>query len=398
MRSKKIMGILAILVAFAFVAAACGGDDDSGSSSAASDTSSESSSDSSSDTSSDSADSSSDTVELTTTGDTRVTPREEMGWVGVLPAENSQSGLEVDFSIFDGKTIGVIRVLQVPEATIQTEICQPIVEANGGTMDIVDANFDPTLALQAGETFLARGDDAIWNVSNSGAVLRPIIDEMNALGKPFVGTYTFDQPGSIDIKEHDWGVTPLLLQIIGYEMDSVGKLGIAILPGIETLDVRTHMVDAVIGYSYPDIEVVEIIGDGTVEGFRAATEAALQAHPDIKAIYSHWDVPAAGVVQALEDAGKIGDVFVSSYTGDEETGFEMMRQGQIQTTVAAANSQIGAIACEYLALALSGVPLPEHTLMTATIIQPGQEPPASGTGGYFNPPPIYKTRQLVTQY
>ena len=107
MNKRRIMGLLAILVAFAFVAAACGDDDDSGSSSAASETSSDASSDASSDSSSD-TESGSDEVDLTASGDTRLTPREEQGYVGVLSAEQSQSGREVDFGIFEGKTIGVV--------------------------------------------------------------------------------------------------------------------------------------------------------------------------------------------------------------------------------------------------------------------------------------------------
>ncbi len=395
MNKRRIMGLLAILVAFAFVAAACGDDDDSGSSSAASETSSDASSDASSDSSSD-TESGSDEVDLTASGDTRLTPREEQGYVGVLSAEQSQSGREVDFGIFEGKTIGVVRVLQVPEATIQSDICAPIVEANGGTMDIIDSNFDPTVMVQAGETFLGRGDDAIWNISNPGAVMRPIIDEANAAGTPFVSTYNFDEPGSIDIKEHDWGHA-LLFQFIGYEMGGEGKLALAILPGIETLDIRTHIGYSVLNYSFPNIEIVEFVGDGTIEGFRAATEAGLQAHPDVTAIYSHWDVPAAGVLQAIEDSGR-DDILTTSYTGDEETGFAWMREGKLTATVAQANSQIGALACEYLALALSGVPLPEHTLVPTTTLLPGMDVPESGSGGIFNGPPIFETSQLVDDY
>ena len=176
------------------------------------------------------------------------------------------------------------------------------------------------------ETFLGRGDDAVWNVSNSGAALRPAIDQANAAGIPFVGTYSFDEPGSIDIKEFEWGVNPELALFIGNSMGGSGKLGLAILPGIETLDQRTHIIRSVIEFEFPNIEIIEIVGDGSIEGFRASTEAAMQADSDISAIYAHWDVPAAGVLQALEDLGR-DDVLITSYTGDQVTGFEWLAEG-----------------------------------------------------------------------
>ncbi|HJL52752.1 MAG TPA: substrate-binding domain-containing protein, partial [Arenicellales bacterium] len=326
-------------------------------------------------------------------GDQRLRPEEESGWVGVVSAENSQTGREVDFSVFAGKNVGIVRVLAVPEATIQTEMCVPTIEANGGSADVVDANFDTGAAIQAMETFLGRGDDAVWNVSNSGAALRPVIDQANAVGTPFVGTYTFDQPGSIDIKEHDWGTSPVLAQYIGSQMGAEGKLALAILPGIPTLDVRTHIIKSVIEFSYPNIEIVEFVGDGTIEGFRAATEAGMQANPDVKAIYSHWDVPAAGVLQALDDLGR-DDVMVTSYTGDQVTGFQWLGEGKLIATVAQSNAQIGMVACEYLALAIAGEALPESTLVPESLLVTGD--PIPGPNGAFNGPPFVLTPFNVT--
>ena len=162
MRNRRLLAVLAIMLSFALVAAACG-DDDAPSGEAASsdagddggggdgdggggDDDSTSTDDSGAGDDSTSADDSTggddDAVELTQGGDNRLRPEEESGMVGVISAENSQSGREVDFGIFEGKNISAVRVLAVPEATIQTELCGPTVEANGGNFDVVDADFD----------------------------------------------------------------------------------------------------------------------------------------------------------------------------------------------------------------------------------------------------------------
>ena len=119
----------------------------------------------------------------------------------------------------------------------------------------------------------------------------------------------------------------------------------------------------------------------------------MQANPDVKAIYSHWDVPAAGVLQALDDLGR-DDVMVTSYTGDQVTGFQWLGEGKLIATVAQSNPQIGMVACEYLALAIAGEALPESTLVPESLLVTGD--PIPGPNGAFNGPPFVLTPFNVT--
>lgn len=381
MKRSRLLSIAALSVALAATAAACGSD---GGDTAESATTSENGGTAESATTSENGGTvavvSEEDSPAVSAGDGRLRPDEQADTVGVLDAANSQTGKTVDFSVFDGKNIGIVGVLPVPEVTIQTEPCQALIEANGGTSEFIDAAGDPNAAVQAIETFIGRGDAAIWNVSNAGEAVRPAIDSANEKSVPFIATYAGNEPGSIDIREDEWASGPTIAQYIGNHLGGQGKVAVLGSNSILTLLQRTTILESVLAYEFPDIEVVRWQDfDFTPEGARKIAEAGLQADPDIKAIFAHWDVPAAGGVQAVADLGR--DVLITSFTGDNVTGYDLLRNGDIGATVGQSNAQIGMIACEYMALALAGESLPEDTLVPTGFVTADNVP---GPEGVFN--------------
>lgn len=314
-------------------------------------------------------------------GDTRLRPDEEMGTVGVVAAEQSQTGREVDFGVFADQTIGIVGVLPVPEVTIQTDPCAATIEANGGSADFVDAGGDPNLAVSTIEAWLTAGRTAIWNVSNSGEALRPAIDQANEAGIPFIGTYAGNEVGSIDIREDEWSTVPTIAQYIGNALGGEGKVAVLGSNSIFTLLQRTTILESVLAFEFPDIEVVRWEDfDFTPDGAARIATAGLQADPEIGAIFAHWDVPATGAIQAVDELGR-DDVIITSFTGDNTTGYQLLAEGLIDATVGQSNAQVGMIACEYLALALAGEALPEDTLVPTGFVVADDVP---GPEGVFN--------------
>ena len=336
-------------------------------------------------------------VEETTEAPAAVSGRlsldDEIQSVGVVSAENSQTGLEVDFSVFNGKNIGIVGVLPVPEVTIQTDACQAIITANGGTSEFVNVDGDPNKAVQTFESFIARGDAGLWNVSNAGAALRSVIDAANAKGIPFVGSYAGNEVGSADIREDEWATTPIIAQYIGNQLKGEGTVAVLGSNAIYTLLQRTTILESVLAFEFPKIKVVRWPDfDFTPEGARKVAEAGLQADPSIKAIFAHWDVPASGGIQAVSDLGR-DDVIITSYTGDNKTGYELVGAGDLGATVAQSIRQVGVIACEYLALALAGNALPEDTLVPTGFVSSANVP---GAAGVFNARPYVLSTETIT--
>jgi ribose transport system substrate-binding protein len=317
----------------------------------------------------------------TAAGDTRLRPDEEAGFVGVLSADQSQTGREVDFGVFADQSIGIVAVLPVPEVTIQTEPCTATIEANGGTAEFVDAGGDPNVAVSTIESWLAAGRSAIWNVSNAGEAVRPAIDQANEAGIPFIGTYAGNEVGSIDIREDEWATVPTIAQYIGNALGGSGKVAVLGSNSIYTLLQRTTILESVLAFEFPDIEVIRWEDfDFTPGGAGAIATAGLQADPEIGAIFAHWDVPATGAIQAVDELGR-DDVIITSFTGDNVTGYDFLAEGLIDATVGQSNAQIGMIACEYIALALAGEALPEDTLVPTGFVTAANLP---GDGGVFN--------------
>ena len=178
---------------------------------------------------------------------------------------------------------------------------------------------------------------------------------------------------------------PTIAQYIGNALGGEGKVAVLGSNSIYTLLQRTTILESVLAFEFPDIEVVRWEDfDFTPDGAAQIATAGLQADPEIGAIFAHWDVPASGAIQAVDELGR-DDVIITSFTGDNTTGYQYLRDGMIDATVGQSNAQVGMIACEYLALALAGESLPEDTLVPTGFVTDANIP---GPEGVFNGRPV----------
>lgn len=85
----------------------------------------------------------------------------------------------------------------------------------------------------------------------------------------------------------------------------------------------------------PGVEIIFDINMAplTQEQGLAGGQDALTAHPDVDAIYASQDDLALGVVQAAEEAGRLGDVIITGFNGSPPA-VEAIRQGQLSMTIA----------------------------------------------------------------
>jgi ribose transport system substrate-binding protein len=103
----------------------------------------------------------------------------------------------------------------------------------------------------------------------------------------------------------------------------------------------------------PGIEIVSsLTGHWTTEGAISATEAILQAHPDVQAIFACADMMAVGVAQVLSRANR-EDVILVSFDGIEE-GLDLVKQGKSAGDIAQFPTTIGSMSVDILLDVLSG--------------------------------------------
>lgn len=110
-----------------------------------------------------------------------------------------------------------------------------------------------------------------------------------------------------------------------------GKSGkVAIVPGQLTAADSVMMNDAAFAVfeAAPGIEVVSNqASDWEPEKARQITATVLQQHPDLCAIFGHWDVHTMGAGKAVKDAGKEDDVLVYATGGGERAACQAIEDG-----------------------------------------------------------------------
>lgn len=110
-----------------------------------------------------------------------------------------------------------------------------------------------------------------------------------------------------------------------------GKSGkVAIIPGQLTAADSVIMNDAAfkVFEQHPEMTVVSNqASDWEPEKARQITATVLQQHPDLCAIFGHWDVHTMGAGNAVKDAGKADDVLVYSTGGGDDVACKAIEDG-----------------------------------------------------------------------
>jgi ribose transport system substrate-binding protein len=110
-----------------------------------------------------------------------------------------------------------------------------------------------------------------------------------------------------------------------------GKSGkVAIIPGQLTAADSVIMNEAAfkVFEGHKEIEVVSNqASDWEPEKARQITATVLQQHPDLCAVFGHWDVHTMGAGNAVKDAGKADDVLVYSTGGGDSVACKAIEDG-----------------------------------------------------------------------
>jgi len=138
----------------------------------------------------------------------------------------------------------------------------------------------------------------------------------------------------------------LMGKFVGEELNGKGK--IAVIegpPGVQVLKWRQEGFEESLA-AYPGIEIVAqqpANADRTLA--MDVTENIMQAHPDIELIWCQIDCMAMGAIKALENAGRLDDIIVCGYNGDEDA-LDAISKGKLATTILQQPGEQGRMAVE----------------------------------------------------
>lgn len=163
-------------------------------------------------------------------------------------------------------------------------------------------------------SFIQQGVDVLFVAPNDPNSMAPLLEEAQAAGI-HVATTDTDAPDSVrevfvnqaSVDGIGEALTDTLLEAMGgtgkYAIVSCGETAANLNAWIEVQEAYTAS-------EYPDAEIVDIVYAG--EDQAAATQMAtdlMNSNPDLTGLVGECTSSAPGVAQAVEDAGRIGEVF-----------------------------------------------------------------------------------------
>jgi rhamnose transport system substrate-binding protein len=199
----------------------------------------------------------------------------------------------------------------------------------------VDAN--PLDQLQIVESLLARGVDAIAVSVLDASAIAPLVETAKAQGSIL---FTSDSDAA------DSGrpvyVAQATDQGLGYQIidQLVERLGADAKVGIVSGEATASNLNAWIGFmkeraaaEYPNLELLEPqFAGGTAERAAQLASDLMAANPDLDAIIAVASSTCPGVAQAIETAGKVGQVMGTGYCSPN-TAREYLKSGSMGFTV-----------------------------------------------------------------
>jgi ABC-type sugar transport system substrate-binding protein len=132
-----------------------------------------------------------------------------------------------------------------------------------------------------------------------------------------------------------------------------------------------EMEDGYKGYIESDCPGMEVVFEVSTEFSREeaaqAAQDALTANPDLKAIFAQTDDQAAGVAQAAAEAGKGDEILVTGFNGDK-VGFEGVKEGTIDMTIALKPYHWGRLALKTMVDHLNGKTTPKLVRIDSVLL------------------------------
>lgn len=190
-------------------------------------------------------------------------------------------------------------------------------------ISVTDANFKPEQQISDIENALTLNPTAIVSIPvdvvSSEAAFRKAADA--GVHLVFMDNCPDNMEVGVDytavVSADNYGNGVAAARIMGDELGGEGKIAMVFHDAnYFVTNQRDDAFRETIAEEYPGIEIVEEMGFDDENKGAELGDALLTKHPDINGIYATWDIPAEGVVSALNAAGRDDIVVTTIDLGD----------------------------------------------------------------------------------
>lgn len=209
---------------------------------------------------------------------------------------------------------------------------------------------------------LSQKPQAIVLTALDSKAAAPYLEEAQAAGIPVIGLDTgVDSPivkTTVSTNNYDAGA--FAAEKMGQLLNGKGKVGIVALDRISKVaEARTTGFVDTLQNNYPNIEILppKYNSDSVVLA-KARTKALLTEHPDIAGIYAQGDDISTGVIQAIKELQKEGQVTIIGFDSSK-TLSDAVREGTVAGAVSQDPVGMGYLAIQAALKAYKGETLPE---------------------------------------
>jgi ribose transport system substrate-binding protein len=224
---------------------------------------------------------------------------------------------------------------------------------------------DADSQAQQVEQAIAQKPDVLVVLPQDGAALTPVAQKAEKAGIPVVNIdrlFTAPDAATATILGDNYQIGILAADYIADELKCKGNVAeIQGLAGISVTEDRTKGFTDELKKKCPDGGVKIVAsqpGDFNPDQGLKVMENILQAEDSIDAVYTHDDDMAQGVVQAIRNAGREDDMFLTGVGGSQDA-MEQIKQGGLYRATFLYNPNMAATAVNMARLIGLGEGFPE---------------------------------------
>lgn len=275
-------------------------------------------------------------------------------------------------SPIEGKTIGFSQSYATDEwLKLQRQDILGAADAKGLKVITTDARESPAQEIRNLEDLAVRGVDAVIMITYYPDAIGPGIQALNEAEIPIIvmsSRLNDGQNFAAHLAADTYGTAQGAGDYYGKTLDGKGKVvHIQGRPGSVVSQARGNGWKDKLASDYPGIEIIAE-GIANYQRSEALTmmEDFLRGNSHIDAVYCHNDNMAKGALQAIEEAGRHEEMFVTGYDGVAPETFQMIMDGRLRGTFI--YPTFGGEAVEVAARVLEGGSVPKEIVFPSPMV------------------------------